>query len=113
MSAFPKMGYIGIKNILDTAGIRKTIIQTSAAKRTLKKLGSTRDTHTIISLDIVKFYPSVTYHLIEKVVDHYVKDHLMIRQCLRLIKFGMGNTVITFEDKYFEYDGEKDVDKKV
>jgi hypothetical protein len=26
--------------------------------------------------------------------------------------FGMGNTLITFEDKYFEYDGDRDVNDK-
>jgi hypothetical protein len=95
-SEFPKMGYIAIKNILDNAGInytRKTIVQASAAKRTLEKLGITNETHTVISLDIVKFYPSVTYRLVEKVVNHYAKDLplkdrlTMIRESLRLIKW--------------------------
>jgi hypothetical protein len=26
--------------------------------------------------------------------------------------FGMGNTLITFKDKYFEYDGDQDVNDK-
>jgi hypothetical protein len=31
---------------------------------------------------------------------------------LKLIHFGMGNTLITFKDKYFEYDGDGDVNNK-
>jgi hypothetical protein len=41
-----------------------------------------------------------------------MKEKLMIRECLKLIHFGIGNTLITFEDKYFEYDGDWDVNDK-
>jgi hypothetical protein len=41
-----------------------------------------------------------------------LKENLMIQECLKLIHFGMGNALITFEDKYFEYDGDQDVNKK-
>jgi hypothetical protein len=37
----------------------------------------------------------------------------MIRDCLKCIHFGTGNTLITpFEDKYFEYDGDRYVNDK-
>jgi hypothetical protein len=45
-SAFPKLGYFGIKKIFDDANIdymKKTIVQTSHAKRSA---------HTVFSLDI-------------------------------------------------------------
>jgi hypothetical protein len=42
-----------------------------------------------------------------------MKEILMIHDCLKLIHFGMGNTLITlFEDKYYEYDGDRDVNYK-
>jgi hypothetical protein len=46
--------------------------------------------------------------------DLSMKDKLMIRECLKLIHFGIGNTLITFEEKfeYFEYDGDRDVNNK-
>jgi hypothetical protein len=76
-AAFPKLGYQGIKNIYDEAKIdytKKTIVQASTAKKTLKLLGIRKSTHTLISLDIVKFYSSVTYRLVEKVVLHYARN---------------------------------------
>jgi hypothetical protein len=36
----------------------------------------------------------------------------MIRECLKLIHFGMGSTLITFKDKYYEYNGDRDVNNK-
>ena len=31
--------------------------------------------------------------------------------CLNMIKFGMGNTLFTFVDKYYEYGGEDNVEE--
>jgi hypothetical protein len=39
-----------------------------------------------------------------------MKDKLVIRECLKLIHFGMGNTLITFE--HSKYDGDRDVNDK-
>jgi hypothetical protein len=41
-----------------------------------------------------------------------MKEILMIGECLKLIHFVTGNTVITFEDRYYEYDGDRDVNNK-
>jgi hypothetical protein len=71
-AAFSKLGYIGIKRILDEAGInysRKTIIQASHLKTQIESLGIRRDKNTIFSLDIESFYPSVTYSLVEKAIE--------------------------------------------
>jgi hypothetical protein len=91
--------------------MKKTIIQVSHAKNGLEKLHINNSCNTIFSLDIESFYPSVTYSLVEITINCFatdlpMKDKLMIRECLKLIHFGMGNTLITFEDKYFEYDGD-------
>jgi hypothetical protein len=51
------------------------------------------------------------------VVNHYahtlpLKSRLMIKEGLHLIHFGMGNCFLTFGDKYYEYDSNKDVQDK-
>ena len=37
---------------------------------------------------------------------------VQIRACLKFLKFGMGTTLITFQDKYFLYDGDKTIEEK-
>jgi hypothetical protein len=59
-AAFSKLGYIGIKKIVDKAGInytRKTIVQASHLKTQIESLNIKRDKHTVFSLDIEAFYP--------------------------------------------------------
>ena len=53
--AFPKLGYIGIKKIMDKYKInysRKTIVQALHLQTQMKSLGIKEDRHTIFSLDI-------------------------------------------------------------
>ena len=62
-------------------------------------------------------YPSIKYDLVEKAIYYYAKrldmmDKQRIKSCLEMIKFGMGNTLLTFMDKYYEYGGEVEVDKR-
>jgi hypothetical protein len=64
-SAFPKLGYMGIKKIFDDEKVnymKKTIVQASHAKGILEKLFINKSSHTVFSLDIKSFYPSVTYY---------------------------------------------------
>jgi hypothetical protein len=111
---------MGIKKIFDDEKVnymKKTIVQASHAKGILEKLFINKSSHTVFSLDIESFYPSVTYSLIEIAINYFaeklpMKEKLTIRECLKCIHFGMGNTLITFEDKYFEYDGDRDVNDK-
>jgi hypothetical protein len=37
-------------------------------------------------------------------------DHEKIQRCLDILKFSMGNTIITFCDKYYEYGVDRDPD---
>jgi hypothetical protein len=107
-SAFSKLGYIGIKKIIDAAGINyseKTIVQASHLKTQIESLGIKKDMHTIFSLDIEAFYPSVTYGLVERAIEYFSKsleenEKKKIKDCLKMIAFGMGNTLLTFVDKY-------------
>jgi hypothetical protein len=116
-SAFPKLGYIGIQKIFDENKInysRKTIVQASHLKKQIESLDIRNDRHTIFSLDIEAFYPSVTYGLVERAIEFFScsleeKEKETIKVCLEMIAFGMGNTLLTFVDKYYEYDGERDI----
>jgi threonine synthase len=59
-SAFPKLGYIGIKKIMDEVSIncsRKNNVQASHLKTQIESLGIRKDKHTLFSLAIEAFYP--------------------------------------------------------
>jgi hypothetical protein len=75
-AAFPKVGYLGIKNIFDQNGIDysgSTIIQASQLQVTLKKLNIMKDKVTIISFDAVKMYPSIKYKFVKKASRYFAK----------------------------------------
>jgi hypothetical protein len=38
----------------------------------------------------------------------HMRDKLMIRECLKLIRVGMANTLVTFGDKHYECDVDRD-----
>jgi hypothetical protein len=119
-SSFPKAGYLGIKKIFDENEINymdKTIIQASDLKEELEKLGIKSNNTTIVSIDAEAYYPSIKLKLVRKAVKFYseglnTKEKDTINHCLDMIKFGMCNTLITFEDQYYEYDGGKDPEEK-
>eukprot|EP00957_Ditylum_brightwellii_P146369 11144533-Ditylum_brightwellii.AAC.1 len=61
-AAFSKLGYIGIKKVLDNNGVnyaKHTIVQSSDLKEKLEACGLKRDDVTLMSLDIVNMYPSI------------------------------------------------------
>ena len=119
-SGFPRMGYLGIKKILDDNGInymRKTIIQASDLKEKIETMDITNSNSTIISIDAEAFYPSVKLKLVRKAVHYFTtelpeEDQIKIDDCLEMVKFGMNSTLLTFIDKYYEYDGDQDPEDK-
>jgi hypothetical protein len=118
--AFPKVGYLGIKTIFDQNGIDysgSTITQASQLKMTLEKLNITKDRVTIILFDVVRMYPSIKYKFVRKAVKFFarnlhVETQRRINTCLEMIKFGMGNNLLTFVDKYYKYGGDLDVEDR-
>ncbi len=92
-SAFPKLGYLGIKKILDDNGIeysKKTIIQASDLKEAIQNQGINCGGYTIVSIDAKAFYPSVKFSLVRKAVHFYAKglpedDWIKIEQCLDMV----------------------------
>ena len=107
-SAFPRMGYLGIKKILDDNRInymKKTIIQASDLKEKIETMNITNHNSTILSIDAEAYYPSVQLKLVRKAVHYFTselpeEDQLKIDDCLEMIKFGMNSTLLTFIDKY-------------
>jgi hypothetical protein len=76
-AAFPKVGYLGIKNIFDQNGLDysgSTIIQASQLKTALKKLNITKDKVTIILFDAVRMYPSIKYKFVRKAVNFFLRE---------------------------------------
>ncbi len=62
-------------------------------------------------------YPSIKYKLVEKAVNYFAKklksiDKKKIRLCLKLIQFGMNSTLMTFQEKYYEYGGGMEMQDK-
>lgn len=119
-SGFPKAGYRGIKKILDENEVnytKSTIIQASQLKTSLEKLQLKESEVTIVSFDAVEMYPSIKYKLVRKAVQYFAKDldadaRERINVCLEMIKFGMGNTLLMFMDKYYEYAGDEETDER-
>ena len=65
--AFSKLGYLGIKKVLDEHNVnynKHTIIQASDLKEKLEKFNLNKKNVRIISLDIENMYPSIRVHLI-------------------------------------------------
>jgi hypothetical protein len=76
-SSFPKLGYMGIKKIFDDEKVnymKKAIVQASHAKGTLEQLFINKSSHTVFSLDIESFFPSVTYSLVEMVTSFVLEN---------------------------------------
>ena len=111
---------VGIKALFNKNSIdyqKATIIHAGQLKSKLEKLNLKQGEVTIVSFDAVEMYPSIKYKLVEKAVCFFVKDLDSISKrklgvCLNMIRFGMGNTLLTFVDKYYEYGGEVNVEEK-
>ena len=76
-----------------------------------------RNEVTIASIDAVAMYPSIKFPLVKKAISYFKRSlpknqQSNIKLCLKLIAFGMSSTLLTFEDKYYEY-GEKGIETKV
>ena len=56
-------------------------------------------------------YPSIQFKIVKKAVKHFGKSlskdsKEKINKCLEMISFGMSNTLVSFIDKWYEYDGD-------
>ena len=88
-----------------------TINQSSQVKEYWEKLEWKIENVTIVSIDAVSMYPPIKFPWLEKAIQFYTKnlpehDMTKINLCLRLIGFGMSSTLLSFQDKYYEYGDE-------
>ena len=95
----------------------KTTIEASDLKDNLEDQGIACNNSTIASTDAEDFYPSVRLKPVRKVVCHFSKipleeDQINIEHCWCAIKFGIQFALLTFTDKCYEHDGERDPKKK-
>jgi hypothetical protein len=120
VSAFPKVGYLGIKKILQEHKLDcmpYNIEQASHLKTQIEELHLTPKTNTIISIDAQDYYPSIKFKLVKQAIDYFSaklpqQDRIKIDMCLDMIKFGMSSTYIRFQDQYYEYDGAQDENER-
>jgi len=110
-TSFPHIGRRGIKAILDKNKVdysRKTIVQASDLKSKLETLGIKSNKHTSMAIDAKNMYPPVKFGQIEKAVHFFLSsasrgEKDIARRCLDCVKFGMANTIISFEDQNWIY----------
>ena len=113
---YTKLAYNAIKAIFDDNDIqydKHTIVQSSHLKCKLEKLELKADNSTITSLDIKDMYHLIRYKLVQKSIQHYSeafgKEEMeVIEAALEMLKFSMGNTLVTFCERYCEYEVEDD-----
>ena len=119
-SAFPRLGYLGIRRIFDSNKIKyetHTISQASSLKEELEKINLKKKEVTTAKLDIVNMYPSIQFKLVRKAINYFSKslskeEKEKIEDCLEMIKFGMSNTLVSFIDKFYEYGGDEEGEKE-
>jgi hypothetical protein len=75
------------------------------------------DIFTVISLDIEAMYPSIKFKLLQQAVEYFSgglsdEEKDIVNECLALIRFGMENTLLTFQDQDYIYDGDQSLDEK-
>jgi len=97
--------------------MRKTIIQASDVKESLEALAITKANYTIFSIDAVNMYPSVKFSMVERAVDFFSQsltesEKATIKRCLAMIRYGMGHTLLTFQDQYWEWGGTEDIESR-
>ena len=62
-------------------------------------------------------YPSIQFLIVKKAVEYFSRtlpkeEKKKITKCLKLVEFGMSNTLVTFVDKYYEYGGDIEGEKR-
>ena len=106
-ATFEKVGYPGLKNILEKNEINYTkfkIVQVSQVKEEWEILNWKRNEVIIASIYAVAMYPSIKLPLVKKAISYFTRNlqksqQYTVKLCLKLIAFGMSSTLLTFEEK--------------
>jgi hypothetical protein len=80
-------------------------------------MGIDRDNSTIVSLDIRDMYPQCRFKAVKAAVRYFANqlptlEQLKVKRCLEILKFSMGNTIVSFQDKYYEYGVDPDPNRR-
>ena len=76
-ATFAKIGYLGVKNILEKNEInytKFTIVQASQVKEVWDIIKGKRDEVTIASIDAVAMYPSIKSPLVKKAISYFTRN---------------------------------------
>jgi len=97
--------------------MRKTIVQAYNLKTDLEKLGIAKNKYTAASFDAIAMYPSISFSMVKQAVQYFSKDlpkkdKKTIEKCLKMIGFGIGNTLVWFRDKCYQYGSVVDKDRR-
>ena len=79
-------------------------------KADLERLSVSQDNNSITLLDIVDFYPSVSFCMIEKAIWFFASilpksEKWNLNASLILLKLGISHQILQFSRKYYEYKG--------
>ena len=110
---FAKVGYLGIKGILDKNKIiydKFTIQNAHDLKKVLETEKFRRDKNTAFALDIESMYPSIKFKLVRASILYFTRKIPKDKKknldlFIEMIGKGMDAILLTFGDKYFEYGG--------
>ncbi len=87
---------------------KHTLKNLLALKWQFEELNLNKENVTIVSFDIKDMYPQCHFKAVGDAVKHYAtilsdlkQEH--INKCLDILWFSMGNTIVTFQDKYNKY----------
>jgi hypothetical protein len=95
---------------------KHTLKNSLAFKRKFKSMNLQWDNITIVSLDIKDMYPQCRFKAVKAAVRYYSSllpslQQEKVKQCLE-IKFSMGNSIVSYREKYYEYGVDPDPDRR-
>ena len=102
-AGFPRVGQRGIKQIMQKK--TWTLIYAGFLKTELENIGIRLDETTQILFDARELDPSIKCNVIRKAIHYFLtdapeNDKAMVNKCLEMVKFGMANTLVTFQGEY-------------
>jgi hypothetical protein len=114
-----KLASKSIKCTFRCAGVNfecHTLKNLLGLKKQFEKDDFQQDDCTIVGLDIKDMYPQCWFKAVKAMVRYNASqlDPLQqekIWQCLNILNFSMGNTIVSFLDKYYEYGVDPDPER--
>jgi hypothetical protein len=87
---------------------KHTLKNLLALKQQFEELKFKQESVTVVSLNIKDIYPQCHFKAVSDAVKHFATTlpdlkQERINKCLNILQFSMGNTIITFHDKYYKY----------